>query len=66
MTLPNFYNLASILFPKIPFCESYFFFLKTDCFVLVFNDSSFSYSVAVRHQPPTAILCSTKLELFQL
>lgn len=35
---------------------------KTNCFILQFNDSCFSYSAAVKHKPPTTTWGSTKPE----
>lgn len=61
----TFYNLASILFPTLSFCESYFFW-KRDFFLLMFNDSYFSYKVVVKYKPPTSFGAQANYDLFQI
>lgn len=48
----TFHNLVLFSFPKILLCQ--FNFFKGRCFILVFNDSYFSYNVAAKCKPPTA------------
>lgn len=51
----TFYNLASTLFLTFSFCESYLKRKKTNCLILVSDDSYFSYSVdTAKYKPPTS------------